>query len=113
MSKLWGMDDLEAAWIDLHDANAKLRWFVGNPAYEPRGQVGWSQHAFNPRERPSPGRTEEWTAVGPTEEACVRAMARYLWDVGESASQWSYGTSGARRTSQARPNWGGVDRAQR
>ena len=91
MSKLWGKDDLEAAWIDLHEANAKLRWHVGSPAYQPRGQVGWSQHAFNPRERPQPGRrTQEWTAVGPTEAACVRAMARHLWDMGESVATWRY-----------------------
>ena len=84
MSKRWGVDDLEVAWIDLHEANAKLRWFVGKPAYEPRRQVGWSQYAFNTRERPSAGRrTEEWTAVGPTEVACVRAMARCLREIGE------------------------------
>ncbi len=83
MNKLWGMDDLEAAWIDVHEANAVLRWNVGRPAYEPRRAWPWSQYAFNPRERPKVGRREhEWTATGATEAQCVQSMARVLRDIG-------------------------------
>jgi hypothetical protein len=37
----------------------------------------WEQHAYDPSDLPVEGkRTREWTAVGPTEEACVAEMAR-------------------------------------
>lgn len=81
-SNMVGMDDLEAAWIDVHDANARLGWFVGRPAYEPRRHVPWSQYAFDPSERPTVShRTREWTAVGSTEAACVRSMAQSLSEI--------------------------------
>jgi hypothetical protein len=78
------MDDLEAAWVELHEANAALGWFVGKPAYEPRLAVPWSQYAFDPKERPKVGhRTREFTAIGPTEAHCVREMARCLREISE------------------------------
>lgn len=76
---------LEEAWAELHDASATLRWFVGHPAYEERrGDVPWSQYAFDPTEKPKVGqRSREWTAVGQTEVECVREMARCLREFGE------------------------------
>jgi hypothetical protein len=73
-------DDLEPAWIELHDANAALGWFVGRPAYEPRRRVPWSMYAFDPKETPKVGRrSREWTATGddrgsrPAREGAVSA----------------------------------------
>ncbi len=40
-------------------------------------------YAFDPSERPVVGkRSREWTAIGPTEEAVVREMARCLREIG-------------------------------
>ena len=79
MSKLWGMDDLEAAWIDVHDANLNVRWNVGRPSYEPHRQPSWQQFAFDPLETPKVGRRNRaLTATGSTELECLREMARQL-----------------------------------
>jgi hypothetical protein len=77
------MDDLEAAWTELHEVNAALGWYVGMPAfYERRDE--WQLYAFDPTERPKVGRrSREWTAVAPTQERVVRAMARVLLQIGE------------------------------
>ena len=78
------MDDLQAAWDELHEANAALRWYVGRPAYEPRLAVPWSMYAFDPSERPKIGhRGREWTAIAPTEAGVVREMARCLRVISE------------------------------
>ena len=70
--------ELAQAWADVHD-NTPEGWYVGRPGYEERyGQ--WSMYAFiSPSERPVVGkRSREWTALGPTEVACVRQMAYCL-----------------------------------
>jgi hypothetical protein len=63
--------------------NASLGWYVGMPAfYERRDE--WQLYAFDPTERPKVGhRSREWTAVAPTQERVVRAMARVLREIGE------------------------------
>lgn len=72
-------DYLEDAWAELHDANARLDWFIGMPSYDPHRIVPWSQYAFDPSEKHRAGkRTLEWTATAPTEIAVVRAMALAL-----------------------------------
>jgi hypothetical protein len=79
MSKLWGMDDLEAAWIDVHDVNLSMHWNVGRPSREPRRQPVWQQFAFDPLETPKGGRRlRAVTATGDSELECVREMARQL-----------------------------------
>ncbi len=79
MSKLWGMDDLEAAWIDVHDANLRIRWNVGRPTHDERRQPSWQQFAFDPLETPVVGhRNRSIAAGGDTELECVRDMARQL-----------------------------------
>jgi hypothetical protein len=76
------VDDLEAAWIDLHEANASMNWYIGPTTCEERLEVPWSLYAFDPKERPKVGRrSREWTAIGPTEAACVRSMARSLKEI--------------------------------
>jgi|AP12_2_1047962.scaffolds.fasta_scaffold262240_1 hypothetical protein len=79
MSRLWGMDDLEAAWIDVHDANLSLRWNVERPRYEERRRPPWQQFAFDPLETPRVGRrSHSLSAGGDSEVECVREMARHL-----------------------------------
>jgi hypothetical protein len=69
--------DLEEAWNAVHDATPP-GWYVGRPGYVERFNQ-WEQYAFDPNERPKVGKRErEWTAVGPTEAACVAEMARCL-----------------------------------
>jgi hypothetical protein len=67
MASVPRMDDLEAAWAELHEVNASLGWYVGMPAfYERRDE--WQLYAFDPTERPKVGhRSGEWTAVAPTQ----------------------------------------------
>lgn len=75
-------DYLEDAWAELHDANQALGWFVGRPAYESRRDVPWSQYATDRFSKVKVGRrASEWTAIGPTEVACVRAMAKALREI--------------------------------
>lgn len=74
------MTDLEAAWNEIHDVKPG-GWFVGTPVYIERR--GWEQYAFDTRERHKDGRrTREWTAVGASELAVVREMARCLRLIG-------------------------------
>jgi hypothetical protein len=66
------VDDLEAAWVELHEANETLRWFVGPTTFEPRRGVPWSMYAFDPKETPKVGRrSREWTATAPNEAGVV------------------------------------------
>jgi hypothetical protein len=76
------MDDLEAAWAELQEVNASLGWYVGLPAYWDRRDE--QLYAFDPAEHPKVGhRRREWTAVAPTQERVVLAMARCLREVSE------------------------------
>ncbi len=77
------VDELEAAWAELHAANASLCWDVGLPAfYERRDE--WQLYAFDPTERPKVGhRSREWTAIELTQERVVLAMAKVLREIGE------------------------------
>lgn len=72
---------LDDAWKALHAATPH-GWYVGRPGQRHGGQ--WAQYAFDTAERAQIGRrSREWTAVGQTEEACVREMARCLREIGE------------------------------
>lgn len=72
-------DDLEDAWAALHAATP-LGWYVGRPGQRHGGQ--WAMYAFDTTERAHVGRrSREWTAVGATEEDCVREMARCLNEI--------------------------------
>lgn len=72
---------LEEAWNEIHAATPS-GWHVGRPGYNP-GRHIWEQYAFDPSERPRVGlRSREWTAIGDTEEAVVREMARCLREIG-------------------------------
>jgi hypothetical protein len=74
---------VQAAWNEIHAA-VPAGWFVGRPTFEPRELVAWSQHAFDTTERPNVDRrSREWTAVGETEVACLREMARCLREISE------------------------------
>ena len=56
---------------------------MGKPGYE-EWYNQWSMNAYDPSETPFVGkRSREWTAVGPTELACVREMARCLAELRE------------------------------
>jgi len=69
-------DTLEAAWDELHSATP-AGWFVGRPSQRHGGQ--WAMYAFDTTEKAHIGRrSREWTAVGYTEDECVREMARCL-----------------------------------
>ena len=70
MNKLWGADDLEAAWIDLREANLRHRWLIGNAMCEPGGEV-WTLRA---RERRG---NRAWRRLE-SPRARVRAMASHL-----------------------------------
>ena len=74
------MTDLEAAWDELHAAVPK-GWVAGRP-YHHEERRTWEQYAFIPSGAPRGGRPKkEWIAVGPTEVACVREMARCLGEI--------------------------------
>jgi hypothetical protein len=78
------LTELEAAWAELHEANERLGWFVGRPAFEERKAVPWSMYAFDPTEKPKVGRrSREWTATGHTEAGVVGEMARCLGEIAE------------------------------
>jgi hypothetical protein len=69
--------ELESVWNEVHAANT-MGWQVGRPSFHDEARR-WEQYAFDPAERPKVGkRSREWIAVGPTEVACVREMARCL-----------------------------------
>lgn len=74
---------IEDAWNEVHDATPP-GWFVGTPSFNPHRGVGeWSMYAFDTTERAHTGRrSREWTAVHPTQEGCVREMARCLREIG-------------------------------
>ena len=79
MNRLWGMDELEDAWIDVHDANLRIYWNIGRPSYDEHRQPPWQQFAFDPLETPRVGRrSRSITAGGETELDCLREMAREL-----------------------------------
>jgi len=76
------MSDLEAAWDEVHAALPK-GWVVGRPSFHDE-RDSWEQYAYDPSEQPKAGkRSREWIAIGPTEVACVREMARCLCELGE------------------------------
>lgn len=78
--------DLVAAWDEVHAANEKLHWQVGRPYLHDELDT-WEQYAFDPTERPKVGkRSREWTAIGPTEAACVKEMAYCLREL--AAGRW-------------------------
>lgn len=78
------MDELEAAWNELHEANEAVSRFVGDRPTSRVLAVPWSQYAFDPKERPKVGRrSREWTSIGPSEVRCVRNMARCLRELSE------------------------------
>ena len=56
---------------------------VGRPSFH--DEAGrWEQYAYDPSERPKVGkRSREWIAVGPSEVACVREMARCVRELRE------------------------------
>jgi hypothetical protein len=69
--------DREAGWDERH-ATTPPGWQVGRPTYRVE-QRQWALYAWRPESKLRVGkRTEEWTAVAPTEEAAVREMARCL-----------------------------------
>jgi len=60
-----------------------MGWQVGRPHFHDERRC-WEQYAFDPKERPRVGkRSREWTAIGPTEVACVREMADCLRELRE------------------------------
>ena len=74
-----GADTLDDAWADLHASTPK-GWFVGRPGQRHGGQ--WEMYGFDTTERAQMGRRRrEWTAVGQTEQACVREMAHCLREI--------------------------------
>jgi len=76
MSKRWGADDVEAAWIDLNAANLNRRWSIGKPI---RGNGGWLLRAFNSR-----ANRGQVTARGATEADCVRSMKHMVIEASRS-----------------------------
>ena len=76
------MSESDDAWDQVHAALPQ-GWQVGRPYWH--DEVGsWEQYAFDPSESIIGGkRSREWIAVGPTEVACVREMARCLWEFRE------------------------------
>jgi hypothetical protein len=73
-------NDREAAWDELHAATPP-GWYVGRPTYRVE-QRQWALYAWRPESKLRVGkRTEQWTAVGPTEEAVVRELARCLREI--------------------------------
>ena len=73
---------LVAAWDAVYAATP-AGWQVGRPyRHEERGGA-WEQYAWLPSGKARGGRPrKEWTAVGETEEACLREMARCLEELG-------------------------------
>jgi hypothetical protein len=72
--------DLEAAWAAVHHATPS-GWSVGRPSYHDERHE-WVMYAFDSLERPRAGaRSREWTAIGATEVACLREMARCLREI--------------------------------
>ena len=76
------VDDLEAAWNDLHDVMPS-GWVAGRPRLRDDSHV-WEQAAYRPKERHDAGRRkDEWLATGPTEAECVAEVARCLREIRE------------------------------
>jgi hypothetical protein len=70
-------DELEAAWVDLHESTPP-GWFVGRPLCNERRDE-WSMYAFDTTERLKVGhRSREWSSVAPTQARVVHEMARCL-----------------------------------
>ena len=79
------MSELEAAWDEVHAATPP-GWQVGRPYLHDERRC-WEQYAFLPSGRARGGRPKkDWIAVGDTEVACVREMARCLRELG--ADRW-------------------------
>ena len=78
------MDEIEALWAELHDATPP-NWLVGRPGFDPHRAVPpWSLYAYDATERPKvERRTREWTAIGPTEAAVIRAMVTALRELSQ------------------------------
>ena len=76
MSKRWGADDVEAAWIDLNAANLNRRWSIGKPI---RGNGGWLLLADD-----SQTSRGQLTAQGATEAACVGSMKHMVIEASRS-----------------------------
>ena len=77
-----GVDDLEAAWDELHDV-VPAGWVVGRPMLREELHV-WEQYAYRPKEKHDAGkRKDEWLATAPTEAGCVAEMARCLREICE------------------------------
>ena len=70
------VDDLEAAWNELHEANATLRRFVGQPAFNEYKVPPWEQYAFDSAEKPKVGHRSRVDGPGHDRDSCVREMAR-------------------------------------
>ena len=76
------MDDLEAAWDELHDV-VPPGWVVGRPMLRDELHV-WEQYAYRPTEKHDAGkRKDEWLATATTEAGCVAEMARCLREIRE------------------------------
>jgi hypothetical protein len=77
------VEDLEAAWNELHDA-VPPHWRVGRPVDNKPGER--TMYAFDTRERSRRGlghRTHEWIATATTGVGVVLEMARCLRVIGE------------------------------
>jgi len=74
--------------VTLEDADAELLvatprgWQVGRPSFHEERNV-WVQYAFDATERPRPGkpRKRDWKTEAPTQELCIRSMARCLREI--------------------------------
>lgn len=74
------MDDLQAAWDELHAA-LPPGWVAGRPWYREDLRT-WEQYAYRPTERAIAGkRRDEWTATAASEAACVRELARCVLEL--------------------------------
>ncbi len=68
---------LQGAWAEII-AVIPATWNVGEPSWHVE-RSEWHMHAWDTAERVSVGkRSREWTAVGATEVAVIREMARCL-----------------------------------
>lgn len=78
--------DLATAWDELRAA-LPAGWVAMQPSYHDEDRA-WHLYAYDPAERPKVGkRSRAVTAVGESEAACVRAMARILAGVTEGRLQ--------------------------
>jgi hypothetical protein len=79
------VDDLEAAWNEVHDTRLD-HWYVGRPVDHKPGE--WPMYAFDTPETRRRGvghRTQEWIATATTEARVIREMPRCLREIGAVA----------------------------